>query len=108
MSQILPLDDTFNANNNDAIKQRLVSLVEYAVLAPSSHNTQCWKFVIDTTNVSIKVRPDLERRCEFQSVCCVCLLAAWCLEITPNYINNFISFIILLGNAYYLRYRPHR
>jgi hypothetical protein len=36
-------------------------LVRYATLAPSSHNTQCWKFRID--DASISILPDLSRRC---------------------------------------------
>jgi hypothetical protein len=36
-------------------------LVRYATLAPSSHNTQCWKFRIAGKAVSIL--PDLQRRC---------------------------------------------
>jgi hypothetical protein len=36
-------------------------LVRYATLAPSSHNTQCWKFVLGEQ--SIIIRPDLSRRC---------------------------------------------
>ncbi len=36
-------------------------LVRYATLAPSSHNTQCWKFRIDKRVISIL--PDLARRC---------------------------------------------
>lgn len=36
-------------------------LVRYATLAPSSHNTQCWKFALDEQ--SITIRPDLSRRC---------------------------------------------
>ena len=36
-------------------------LVRYATLAPSSHNTQCWKFAID--NAAITILPDLSRRC---------------------------------------------
>ncbi len=36
-------------------------LVRYATLAPSSHNTQCWKFSVSETEVSIM--PDLSRRC---------------------------------------------
>ena len=36
-------------------------LVRYATLAPSSHNTQCWKFrVLDG---AITIEPDLSRRC---------------------------------------------
>ena len=36
-------------------------LVRCATLAPSSHNTQCWKFALD--DQSITIRPDLSRRC---------------------------------------------
>ncbi len=36
-------------------------LVRYATLAPSSHNTQCWKFALDATSITIV--PDLARRC---------------------------------------------
>jgi hypothetical protein len=36
-------------------------LVRYATLAPSSHNTQCWKFAIE--DKAITIAPDLSRRC---------------------------------------------
>jgi hypothetical protein len=36
-------------------------LVRYATLAPSSHNTQCWKFSIAAD--AITILPDLTRRC---------------------------------------------
>ena len=36
-------------------------LVRCATLAPSSHNTQCWKFAIEDRGVTIL--PDLSRRC---------------------------------------------
>lgn len=39
----------------------LHELVRYATLAPSSHNTQCWKFRLDDRAVAIL--PDLSRRC---------------------------------------------
>lgn len=39
----------------------LRELVRYATLAPSSHNTQCWKFRIADTSISIL--PDVSRRC---------------------------------------------
>jgi hypothetical protein len=39
----------------------LRELVRYATLAPSSHNTQCWKFRIEDHSISIL--PDLSRRC---------------------------------------------
>ena len=35
-------------------------LVRYATLAPSSHNTQCWKFAIE--DKAITILPDLSRR----------------------------------------------
>lgn len=39
----------------------LRELVRYATLAPSSHNTQCWKFHLEDRSISIS--PDLSRRC---------------------------------------------
>lgn len=36
-------------------------LVRFAILAPSSHNTQCWKFTIEGNRIS--VLPDFARRC---------------------------------------------
>jgi hypothetical protein len=39
----------------------LRELVRYATLAPSSHNTQCWKFRLAPR--SIAIRPDFARRC---------------------------------------------
>ncbi|MDP4076340.1 Tat pathway signal protein [Acidovorax sp. A1169] len=36
-------------------------LVRYATLAPSSHNTQCWKFRME--DKAITILPDLSRRC---------------------------------------------
>lgn len=36
-------------------------LVRQATLAPSSHNTQCWRFHLEER--SITIRPDLARRC---------------------------------------------
>lgn len=39
----------------------LHELVRYATLAPSSHNTQCWKFRVSENAISIL--PDLSRRC---------------------------------------------
>lgn len=36
-------------------------LVRCATLAPSSHNTQCWKFAVETQ--AITILPDLSRRC---------------------------------------------
>lgn len=38
-------------------------LVRCATLAPSSHNTQCWQFALDTDGRSISILPDLARRC---------------------------------------------
>lgn len=39
----------------------LRELVRYATLAPSSHNSQCWKFAVEDKSISIF--PDLTRRC---------------------------------------------
>ena len=39
----------------------LRELVRYATLAPSSHNTQCWRFRIE--DAAISILPDLSRRC---------------------------------------------
>ena len=36
-------------------------LVRYATLAPSSHNTQCWKFALE--DEAITILPDSSRRC---------------------------------------------
>ena len=38
-------------------------LVRCATLAPSSHNTQCWKFAPEGNGRSIAILPDLARRC---------------------------------------------
>lgn len=38
-----------------------LELVRYATLAPSSHNTQCWRFRLDEK--AITLLPDLSRRC---------------------------------------------
>ena len=38
-------------------------LVRYATLAPSSHNTQCWKFALGGDGHAITILPDLSRRC---------------------------------------------
>jgi hypothetical protein len=46
--------------NNENTAQ-LRELVRYATLAPSSHNTQCWKFQLEDRTISIL--PDLSRRC---------------------------------------------
>lgn len=47
-----------NAGDKPAL---LRELVRYATLAPSSHNTQCWKFHLEDRSISIL--PDLSRRC---------------------------------------------
>lgn len=38
-------------------------LVRYATLAPSSHNTQCWKFALAPGGQAIAILPDWSRRC---------------------------------------------
>lgn len=47
-----------DSGNKSAV---LRELVRYASLAPSSHNTQCWKFRVEDRSIS--VAPDLSRRC---------------------------------------------
>lgn len=49
---------TADAGNKTAL---LRELVRYATLAPSSHNTQCWKFHVEDRSIS--VLPDFSRRC---------------------------------------------
>ena len=49
---------TFTPTNSLALQQELI---HYAILAASSHNTQCWKFKLEKQLISIL--PDLERRC---------------------------------------------
>ena len=54
---------TWRHTQGDAGTQhaRRLEWVRYATLAPSSHNTQCWKFRIGEDAVSIL--PDFQRRC---------------------------------------------
>jgi hypothetical protein len=42
-------------------KALAIELVRYATLAPSSHNTQCWKFELAADAITIS--PDFSRRC---------------------------------------------
>jgi hypothetical protein len=49
--------ETMNNKNTAQFSE----LVRYATLAPSSHNTQCWKFRLEDRAISIL--PDLSRRC---------------------------------------------
>lgn len=49
---------TVNTSDRAAL---LKELVRYATLAPSSHNTQCWKFRLQDRLISIE--PDTARRC---------------------------------------------
>lgn len=46
---------------NDQQSAQFKELVRYGTLAPSSHNTQCWRFQID--DQAIAILPDLLRRC---------------------------------------------
>lgn len=46
---------------SSAVPAVMRELVRYATLAPSSHNTQCWKFRLGDRSVSIL--PDYQRRC---------------------------------------------
>lgn len=45
----------------DTHAELLRILVHYATLAPSSHNTQCWRFAADDHRV--RIEPDFGRRC---------------------------------------------
>ena len=48
--------------HNQALSPKLAGeLVRFATLAPSSHNTQCWKFAHEGKGMTIL--PDLSRRC---------------------------------------------
>jgi hypothetical protein len=42
-------------------RERVRELVRLATLAPSSHNTQCWRFAVE--GKSLTIMPDLSRRC---------------------------------------------
>lgn len=46
---------------NAGMTAQQLDLVRYAVLAPSSHNTQCWQFLLGAADIAIV--PDLSRRC---------------------------------------------
>lgn len=50
----------WNITEKDYISNDLSSLIQWAVLAPSSHNTQPWSFSVK--NNSIRVAPNLERK----------------------------------------------
>jgi hypothetical protein len=54
---------TWRSASPAAIEGAVLSqdLVRFATLAPSSHNTQCWKFTL--SDRAITVAPDLARRC---------------------------------------------
>jgi len=49
--------DVHNGDSNQLARE----LVRFATLAPSSHNTQCWRFKIH--HKQINITPDLFRRC---------------------------------------------
>lgn len=42
-------------------REQAIELVRNATLAPSSHNTQCWKFALEAD--AITILPDFSRRC---------------------------------------------
>jgi hypothetical protein len=48
----------FQTDDNSSVRRKLV---RYATLAPSSHNTQCWKFRL--AEHAISILPDFSRRC---------------------------------------------
>jgi len=49
------------ATGQELPRELVLELVRFATLAPSSHNTQCWKFAVEGKGVTIL--PDLSRRC---------------------------------------------
>lgn len=57
------VSNTWRHGRSDAgVESALLrELVRYATLAPSSHNTQCWKFRLQDRSISIL--PDFSRRC---------------------------------------------
>jgi len=57
------VSNTWRHGSSDAgVESALLrELVRYATLAPSSHNTQCWKFRLQDRSISIL--PDFSRRC---------------------------------------------
>ena len=60
--QAVAADIRRNGNRVDGRDVALAQeLVRYATLAPSSHNTQCWKFALESKEITIL--PDLLRRC---------------------------------------------
>ncbi len=52
---------TSRLQSPDTLASPMHDLVRQAILAPSSHNTQCWRFRI--LEKSIAIAPDLTRRC---------------------------------------------
>ena len=50
-----------NAFPADLARDQVHELVRLATLAPSSHNTQCWKFAVGEAGITIA--PDFTRRC---------------------------------------------
>jgi hypothetical protein len=63
MSYEAAVQDTWRHSKGESGEKfaLLRELVRYATLAPSSHNTQCWKFRVDDGAISIL--PDFSRRC---------------------------------------------
>ncbi len=57
------LDATTGGVHGPGASGLSLELVRCATLAPSSHNTQCWKFALAADGRSITLLPDLARRC---------------------------------------------
>ncbi|ACL73804.1 Acg family FMN-binding oxidoreductase [Thioalkalivibrio sulfidiphilus] len=57
------VEQTWRHGSSETVQGRelLLELVRYATLAPSSHNTQCWKFRLGESAVTLL--PDFQRRC---------------------------------------------
>ena len=58
MSETLPSELAWSIDPDDfpilgSPRQQLAFLVRYAVLAPSGHNTQPWRFVLSDTHVDV-------------------------------------------------------
>jgi len=58
-----PFRPSFTSIQTSSNQTTLCKLVHYATLAPSSHNTQCWRFRINEAVNTITVLPDFKRRC---------------------------------------------
>jgi hypothetical protein len=56
-------DDSLDQEQKGTIESRIREILRYTIMAPSSHNTQCWRFRIDTENCCVTILPDFDRAC---------------------------------------------